>query len=81
MANDDLIRRADALRLLDENGVVFRREFEELPSVDAIPVKWLRDLQHRAMVGGYTELEGNIMMLLREWQQEIGARMDGDPDA
>lgn len=45
MANDDLIRRADALRLLDENGVVFRREFEEMPAVDAIPVEWLREWQ------------------------------------
>ena len=46
MANDDLIRRADALRLLDENGVVFRREFEELPAVDAVPIvraEWIKE--------------------------------------
>lgn len=93
MKNDDLISRAAAIEAAldgadDWDGgcnpsreEYIRGQMAKVPAVDAIPVKWLRDLQHRAMVGGYTELEGNIMMLLREWQQEIGARMDGGPDA
>ena len=35
----ELIDREAALKLLDLNGVVFRREFEQLPAVEAIPIK------------------------------------------
>lgn len=41
-----LIERDAALKLLDQNGVVFRREFEQLPAVDAIPVIRCEDCKH-----------------------------------
>lgn len=43
---NDLISRKAILKLLDENFVVFRAEFEKLPSVDAVPVvhgKWVEE--------------------------------------
>lgn len=43
---DDLISRAAVLRMLDENGVVFRGEIEKLPAVDTVPVVRCRDCKY-----------------------------------
>ncbi len=42
----ELISRAAVLRMLDENGVVFRGEIEKIPAVDAVPVVRCRDCKH-----------------------------------
>lgn len=44
---DDLISRAGVLRMLDENGVVFRGEIEKMPSVSAVPVVRCKNCKHR----------------------------------
>jgi len=48
MKSNDLISRAGVLRMLDENGVVFRNSIEKMPVVDAVPVEWLRERMNMA---------------------------------
>ena len=43
----DLVDRKEILRMLNENYIVFRGEFEKMPSVEAVPLEplceWLQD--------------------------------------
>ena len=48
MKSNDLISRAGVLRMLDENGVVFRNSIEKMPAVDAVPVEWPRERMNMA---------------------------------
>lgn len=48
MKSNDLISRAGVLRMLDENGVVFRNSIEKMSVVDAVPVEWLRERMNMA---------------------------------
>lgn len=71
MKNDDLISRAAVLRMLDENGVVFRVEIEKIPTIDAIPVEWLRGLKEK-LYGNSNGLAYRMLLdvILNMWQKE-----------
>lgn len=86
----DLISRAEALDAIDcerklliernqlgaEHIVVHhaRRQIEELPAVDAIPVEWLRE-KMRGYASSLKSTEtAALVMVMQMWQKEQEAR-------
>lgn len=66
----DWISKAEVLRMLDENGVVFRAELEKMPALNAVPVEWLQEKMQKPC----TTDANPFGYVLDEWLEEQEAR-------
>lgn len=87
----DLISRAAVLRILDEDGVVFRGKIEKMPAVDAVPVVHGRWITNKYGETVCSECDNNALQVLtgclvnRHFEPHkskfcpvCGARMNGE---
>lgn len=80
----ELISRAVLLRMLDENGVVFRSEIEKIPAVDAVPVvhaRWIdyKDDHQCSACKEHTIFDAYAWKAIQfEFCPHCGAKMDGE---
>lgn len=49
-------------------------KIDEMPTIDAIPVEWLRERKHWATIDGDYWAENIIRCLLEDWQKEQEVR-------
>lgn len=68
-------RYADRLMTIEEYGIF--TDIAEAPTVEAVPVEWIeaymQSIGSRTLVG-YRWIE----LMLEEWKEQCGAKMDGD---
>lgn len=63
----DLISRTAVLRMLDEDGVVFRGTIEKMPAVDAVPVNWISAYMNKT----YGRVRAEIIReMLDAWMEQ-----------
>ena len=81
---DDLISRVAAVRIIaDMHGLcrndVLRESIQaikEMPTIDAIPVEWLREKMNLADDAGDLDSMDLISWLIQTWQKEQEAQDD-----